>query len=270
MDNKILIENINTIIKKILEEKSKSVSHRKNALPMELLIKKIENLQYERRSFKNSIKRKQDRISIIGECKKSVPLKGIIRKNYDLENIANIYYNSGVVDAISVLTEEKFFLGDIYHLCRVRETVPLPVLRKDFIFDEYQIYESVYYGADAILLICLLLSNEELKRFYEIAKKLSLDVIFEVHTEQDIQKVLELQPEIIGINNRDLLTLRVDLRTTERLKGLIPKDVIVISESGIKSKEDFDFISNQNVDAVLIGTFFMEAADINQAIKSLI
>lgn len=270
MNNKVITDNVHPIIKKILQAKYENVAHKKLLLPLDLMIKKIEKLRYSHRNFKEAIKRKTNRIAIIGECKKAVPVKGVIRSNYDLENIVRTYHASGVIDAISVLTEEKFFLGDIYHISRVRETVSLPILRKDFIIDEYQVYESAYYGADAILLICLILDKEELKNLYGLAKKLSLEVIFEVHSEQDIQKIIDLQPEIIGINNRDLLTLNVNLVTTERLRKYIPKDVIVISESGIISKVDLNYISKLDVDAVLIGTYFMQSSDISKAINLLV
>lgn len=270
MNDKILFQDLPPVLKKIVEKKYNTLQHKKVILPLELIIKKLDKLEYKHRDFKIAIKRKHNRISIIGECKRATPSKGVLRENYMLENIVTDYYNTGLIDAVSVLTEEIFFCGDIYHLIRVRNTVPLPVLRKDFIIDEYQIYESVYYGADAILLISFLLDKEEIRKFYNLAKSLSLEVVFEVHTEQDITKILDLQPEIIGINNRDLKSFNVDIRTTEKLRKFIPKDTVVISESGITSKQEFGYVSSLDIDAVLIGTYFMQSQNIVSTVKSLV
>ncbi|MCS7227374.1 MAG: indole-3-glycerol phosphate synthase TrpC [Endomicrobia bacterium] len=270
MDKNISLDNLHSVVKKILEKKKEVIEQKKSILPQSLIINKLEKLNYTHRNFKDAVKRKPNRISIIGECKKATPVRGIIREDYNLEKIAEEYYNSNLIDAISVLTEESFFNGDIYHLIRVRESVPLAVLRKDFVIDEYQIYESLYYGADAILLISCILMRDELRKFYSIAKTLSLEVIFEVHTEEDIKKVLDLQPEIIGINNRDLSTFYVNLATTEKLRKYIPEGIVVISESGISSKKDIDYIKSLDIDAVLIGTYFMQSKDIKHAITSLI
>lgn len=270
MTEQLLVKNLHSILKKILQKKYETVEHKKLILPVDIILQKIEASEYIHRNFKIAIKRKPNRISIIGECKRATPSKGILRQDYQLENIATAYFNTGVIDAVSVLTEEKFFDGDIYHIVRVKTAVPLPVLRKDFIVDEYQIYESVYYGADAILLIVSILTEEKLKHFYNLAKRLSLEVIFEVHTVDDINKILDLQPEIIGINNRDLGNFNIDITTTEKLRKFIPSGIVVVSESGIMSKKEFEYLKNLDIDAVLIGTYFMQSTDITHAVKSLV
>ena len=267
--NKIEVSQMHSVVKKIVEEKIIEVNKRKVVLPKEQLLIKINSLDYQHRNFKNAIVKKHDRISLIAECKKATPVKGVIRKNYDVESIVKDYFESGLVDAISVLTEEKFFYGDVYHLVITRRTVPLPLLRKDFIVDEYQIYESLYYGADAVLLISSILSYEQLKNFYDIAKSLSLEVIFEVHTKNDLDKVLNCEPEIIGINNRNLADFIIDISTVEKLIKFIPKDVVTVAESGINSNNEIKYFADIGVDAVLVGTYFMTSSNIKQAVNSL-
>ncbi len=259
----------NSKLETIIKKKKETLEHRKKKLSLNLIISKLKNIKLDHRNFKQAIKRKKDRLSLIAECKKASPSKGILRANYDVEEIAKIYNSSKFVDAISVLTEENFFLGDIYHIIKAKTNTSLPILRKDFIIDEYQVYESIYYGADAILLIANILEKEQLKSFYKIAKDLGLEVLFEVHTKEDIDKVLELEPEIIGINNRDLLTFKIDIHTTENLIKFIPKDITIISESGILSNKDISYLYKIGVDAVLIGTYFMQQENIQQAIENL-
>jgi len=268
--NNIEVSHLHSILKKIIEEKVSRVNRRKEVLPIDQLTKKINDLEYSHRNFKNAIIRKPHRISLIAECKKATPTKGVIKENYDVVSIVKDYYESGSVDAISILTEEKYFFGDIYHLVLARQVVPLPLLRKDFIIDEYQIYESLYFCADAILLISTILSLSQLKQFYNIAKSLSLEVIFEVHTKEDLNKVLECEPEIIGINNRNLTNFIVDIYTVEKLIKFIPKGIVVVAESGISSNNDIKYFTNLGVDAVLVGTYFMSSSDIKQAVKTLV
>ena len=198
---------------------------------------------------------------MIAELKKASPYKGIIRGDFNPLKIALTYQANGA-SALSVLTDERFFEGKLGTLKELKERVTLPLMRKDFIIDDYQIYESLYWGADAILLIAHILTERELKSFYKIAKGLGMDVVVEVHNEEDVEKALKSGASIIGINNRDLNTFRVDLSTTQRLIRLIPENKIKISESGIKTYEDVMFLKSLGMDAVLIGEAFMEADDI--------
>jgi indole-3-glycerol phosphate synthase len=213
-------------------------------------------LRNDFRSFRTALCRADEQVAVIAEVKQASPSAGVIVENFDPVEIADHYRAAGA-DAISVLTEERFFKGSIDHLQRVREAVKCPVLRKDFILDEIQIAESVVAGADAILLIVAALSQEELVRFREIAATYQLDAIVEVHSLPEMERALEAEAEIIGINNRDLTTLSVDLGVTEQLIEEIPAEVVAVSESGIRTEEDFARIAQSGVNAVLIGESFL-------------
>lgn len=191
-------------------------------------------------------------IAVIAELKRKSPSKGILRKHFDPVKLAREFERAGAV-ALSVLTDKKYFGGSSAILKKVRRATRLPILRKDFILDAYQVYEARAMGADAILLIAAILTEKELLDLSALAKKLGLDVLFEVHTARDIKKVLLLKPALIGINNRDLMTFQVDLETTRRLIKKISKGVLIVSESGIKNATDLAQVRRWGADAVLIG-----------------
>jgi indole-3-glycerol phosphate synthase len=256
---------VNSILTEIVENKKVEVGENKKNIRLEILKEKIKTLP-KTRGFKKALSLKK--FSIIAEVKKASPSKGIIREDFDPVRIAKIY-EKGKVDAISVLTDNKYFKGDILYLKSIKKAVSLPILRKDFIIDEYQIYESRYYYADAILLIVAILSEKKLKHFIELARKLNLDCLVEVHSKSEIQKAIKCNAEIIGINNRDLNTFKTDLRTTENLIKYIPKDKIVVSESGINKKSDVEYLKNLGVNAVLVGEAFMKSRNILKVIKRL-
>lgn len=218
-------------------------------------------------SFMEAIKRK-DGISIIAEVKKASPSKGVIREDFDPVDIAREYLGSEV-EAISVLTERNFFLGSDDNLVRIRQAFPIPLLRKDFIIDLWQVYQSRCLGADAILLIAGILSDEELKKFQIVAGILGMQCLVEVHDRFEVERALEAGARIIGINNRDLRTFEVDLRNTERLMNHIPHDRAVVSESGINSPHDMKYLKGLGVDAVLIGEAFMRAASVKEKLGEL-
>lgn len=201
-------------------------------------------------------------LSIIGEVKKASPSKGLIKENFDPLELAIEYENC--VDIVSVLTEENFFLGSTEYLKKITNKVGIPALRKDFIIDEAQIYESKILGASAILLIVAILDKKILKKFIEIAIKINMDVLVEVHTKEELDVALSVGAKIIGINNRDLNTFEVDLNTTLELAKLIPKDKVIISESGIKTEDDIKKLKKANIDGVLIGEVFMRCDDIGK------
>ena len=182
--------------------------------------------------------------------------------------IARTYESSGAC-ALSILTDKKFFQGDLAYLKAVREAVDLPILCKDFIIDKYQIYESVCHGADVILLIARLLSEEKLKEFYSLCTQLKLEVVCEVHNDQDLDKVSGGDFAVIGINNRDLNTFEEDLQASARLIKKIPKDKIIISESAIKTFKDVKYLQDLGVNAVLIGEAFMRSPDISAKVKEI-
>lgn len=195
-------------------------------------------------------------ISIIGEFKKASPSLGNIRSKVNLTERIEIYNAS--VDVISCLTEEDHFQGSADYLEKIRRMSHLPILRKDFMIEEYQFYEAKVIGADAILLIAAILDDVQMKEFYGLSRELGLGVLLEVHNEAEMERALELDAEIIGVNNRDLRDFSIHLDTTKRLSGMIPENKIFVSESGIVRDEDVKFLKDCNVDAFLIGRAFME------------
>lgn len=254
------------ILSRIIEEKRRVVEESKRRVSKEELIKSIKRISVNS-SFKKNIARPHH-INLIAEIKKASPSSGIIRGDFNPVKIAMTYQAHGA-SAISVLTDERFFEGKLEYVKMVKDAVSLPVLRKDFIIDEYQIYESVAAGADAILLIADLLSDSELAGFYRLAASLGLDALIEVHNEEDMDKAISSGGDIIGINNRDLHTFKVDLTMTQKLMRLIPAHKIKVSESGIKTYEDVMFLKSLGVNAVLIGTAFMEASDIASRMREI-
>lgn len=254
------------ILSRIIEEKRREIEEAKRMKPLEELIKETKNICVKS-SFKKSISRPHH-INLIAEIKKASPSKGILRGDFNPIKIGVTYQAHGA-SAISILTDERFFEGRLEYIKKVKENVSLPILRKDFIIDEYQIYQSVAAGADAILLIAELLSSNEITGLYNIATSLGLDVLMETHNEEDIEKALASGGNIIGINNRDLHTFRVDLAVTQKLIRLIPQNKIRVSESGIRTYEDVMFLKSLGVNAVLIGEAFMEAGDIAAKMREI-
>jgi indole-3-glycerol phosphate synthase len=254
------------ILSRIIEEKRRVVEESKRLRTQEELLGQIKNIP-ARSSFKKYISRPHH-VNLIAELKKASPSKGILRGDFNPAKIAVTYQANGA-SAISVLTDERFFEGRLEYIKLVKEHVSLPVLRKDFIIDEYQIYESVAAGADAILLIADILSSHELQGFYNLATSLGLDCLVEVHNEEDVEKALASGAGIIGINNRDLHTFRLDLNVTQKLLRMIPPGKIRVSESGIKTYEDVMFLKSLGVNAVLIGEAFMEAPDIGAKMREI-
>ncbi len=197
-------------------------------------------------------------LSFIAEVKKASPSKGLIVKDFNPTEIAKEYENINI-DAISVLTEPHFFQGSTKILEQINQEVSTPLLRKDFIIDAFQIYEAKCIGASAILLICALLDRDKIETFYQIATSLNLDVLLEVHNKEELKVALGIDPKIIGINNRDLKTFKVDLSTTERLREYISANTIVVSESGYFNSSDVCRAKKANIDALLIGESFMRS-----------
>lgn len=200
---------------------------------------------------------KKEGLSIIGEFKNASPSTGIFNNTIDFTERIEQYNDS--VDAISCLTEEDYFNGSIEYLKEIRKISNLPILRKDFIIEEYQIYEAKVIGADAILLIVAILDDEKLDRFYQLAMKLNLDVLVEVHDEEEMRRALHLDAKIIGVNNRNLKDFTISLEVTKRLQKLLPEGKVFISESGITTGEDILFLKDCNIDGVLIGKALMES-----------
>ena len=253
-------------LEKIITAKRKEISEKEKEIPLEVLKNGIKSTKPVK-SIKRAIAK--DKMSIIAEIKKSSPSLGIIREDFCPKDLATDYEKNGA-DAISVLTEKNFFLGDESHLVEVKGNVSIPVLRKDFIISEYQIYQSRMIGADAILLIANCLSRDEIYRFLCTAHSIDLECIVEVHNEDDIKKIKELEFDVIGINNRNLDTFNVNLNTSFILKDLLPENAVVISESGIKSLDDIKSLANKGFRGVLIGELFMRSQSPGEKLKSLI
>lgn len=207
-------------------------------------------------------------MGLISEIKKASPSKGVIRDDFNPVEIAEIYRDNGA-DCLSVLTDQRFFQGSNRFLQSVRASVPLPILRKEFIIDEAQIYEARVIGADAILLIASILTPGKMMKFIQIAHDLTLDVLIEVHDEKELAIALDLGVKIVGVNNRDLKTFNVDLGITERLLPLVPKGIHLVSESGIKTMREVTKLRAMGVRAVLIGETFMRQPDIGQAVQNV-
>lgn len=209
-------------------------------------------------------------ISYICEIKKASPSKGYIvpEDNFDEVKFAKEYEKGGA-SAISILTEPYFFKGSNEYLYNVSKNVNIPILRKDFIIDEYMIYESKIIGANAILLICSILDKETLKKYIDLAYSLGLSVLVEAHDENEIKIAIESGARIIGVNNRNLKTFEVTFNNALNLRKKVPKDIIFVSESGIKTKKDIDLLKDNHVDAVLIGEFLMKSSNKAKMIKYL-
>lgn len=243
------------ILDEIVANKKKRLVLHKQGISEEAM--KQQALESKRASISFYDALRKEGLSIVGEFKKASPSLGTIDNPIPLTNRIEQYNQS--VDAISVLTEEDHFKGSVSYLKEVREISNLPILRKDFIIDAYQIYEAKVIGADAILLIAAILSKEELKEFYELATSLGLDVLLEVHNEEEVEKALSVNPKIIGVNNRNLKDFTISLDTTKRLRTLVPKDTVFVSESGVTNDSHIAFLKECNVNALLIGRAFMES-----------
>lgn len=254
------------ILDTIVRYKEVRVNKQKEEHPISEIIKELETTELSR-NFIGAFK-KSKKISIIAEVKKASPSKGVIRENFNYLDIASIYEEKKV-DAISVLTEDKFFLGKDDCLKDIKKITTIPILRKDFIIDEYQIYQSKALGADAVLLIASILDKKKLNDFYKTARNIEMECIVEVHDEKELQEVLEIDVKIIGINNRNLKTFETRLNTTEDLVKYIPNNKVIISESGIKTRDDIEYLQGIGVDGVLIGESLMKSNDIGKKISQL-
>jgi len=220
------------------------------------------------RNFAGALRRPKG-VALIAEVKKSSPSAGIIRTDFDPVRIAS-YYEAAGASALSVLTDEQFFQGKLEYLQLLRKAVRLPLLRKDFIIHELQMYESVDGGADAVLLIVAILDDVQLKDYLALAGHLQMSALVEIHDEWELDRALNAGAQIIGINNRDLKSFTVNLATTEQLATKIPGDQIIVAESGINTRADVKRVTDANVDAILVGETLMRSSDIASKVKELI
>jgi indole-3-glycerol phosphate synthase len=255
------------VIREIVRKKAERLNYTKGKLAVGELKSRLSGLEGTR-DFKGSISRRDSAIKLIAEVKKASPSKGPVNKAFDLEGIISIYERKPV-NAVSIITEEDFFMGELSFIPQAKNILTKPILRKDFIFDAYQIYESRANRADAILLIAAILEKSRAEDYSHLAYELGMDVLFEVHDEDELQTALDIKAGIIGINNRNLKTMDVDLTTTLRLKKYIPVEKIVVAESGIRNRDDVMTLNEAGIDAMLIGTSLMQAGDIAAKIDEL-
>ena len=245
------------ILDEIVTAKKEELTKRKQTMPLA----RLESTSLKKLDFASALR--GDGIRLIAEVKKASPSKGVMCPNLDPVGLARTYADNGA-SAISVLTEVRYFQGSLEHLADIGRELGgrKPLLRKDFIFDPYQVYESSAYGADALLLIVAILSEQQLTELLSLSHSLGMECLVEVHDEAELEVALRSDARIIGINNRDLTTFSVDITTTKRLHPLIPADRIVVSESGIKDSADVQRLREWGVDAILIGEALVTADDV--------
>jgi indole-3-glycerol phosphate synthase len=246
-----------SILQKIVANTKTNLVHKKAEFPLEKIKSSLENLKLPRGKFKDNLSSKNE--AIIAEIKKASPSAGIIKEDFDPVKIAMEYESFGA-SALSILTEEDFFMGSIEYLKDVKKITSLPILRKDFMIDEYQIYESKLIGADCILLIASILTDQQIEDFITIAKKLELDYLIEVHDENELKRVDRFEDALIGVNNRNLETFEVDLNNSVRLRNSFRQNNIFIAESGIKSREDMNYLKMNKIKVFLIGESLMRGS----------
>lgn len=247
------------ILDKIVEDKKIRIPEHKKLISEMEMRKLAEQAVKEGRRPANLFhdNLKKDGISIIGEFKKASPSLGKIEAKVDLLDRIEDYNAS--VDAISCLTEEDHFNGSVDYLKTIRSRSELPIIRKDFMIEEYQFYEAKVIGADAILLITAILDDAQMKAFYELSRELGLDALVETHDEEEVERALKIDPRIIGVNNRNLKDFTISLDNTKRLRKYVPEDKVFVAESGIMGDDDVRFLNEVGVDGFLIGRAFMES-----------
>jgi len=263
------------ILDEIISCKRQAVARRKKALPLAELVRRLAGRPPVRSlagALKPEKKNGAGEIALIAEIKRASPSKGVIRPQLDPAEIARQYTEAGAA-AISVVTEENFFGGRLEFLPAVREATALPVLRKDFIVDPYQLYESRFYGSDAVLLIAAVLSDRELKEYQRLAAELGMGSLVETHTREELMRALAAGATVVGINNRDLHTFQTDLNTTFRLRPLLPgpgRGIVTVSESGIDSRAQLLALQAHGVDAALVGEALMKSPDPAGKVRELL
>ena len=255
-----------TILDELADYARERVAVAKSRISTEDIRRQAVELPKGNFAFENALKKPD--ISFICECKKASPSKGLIAPDFPYLSIAKEYEAAGA-DCISVLTEPKWFLGKDEYLQEIAQVVSIPCLRKDFTVDEYMIYEAKLLGASAVLLICSILSKEQLKEYREISDDLGLSALVEAHDAEEVERALKSGARIIGVNNRDLKTFEVDMENSIRLRKLAPDDVIFVSESGIRTAEDIRKLHENRIEAVLIGETLMRSADKKAALEEL-
>jgi indole-3-glycerol phosphate synthase len=257
------------ILDDIIEKTKIDLERRKQDIPFEWLGRSLAYNPFAPRDCSEILRsNEQDPYKLICEVKKASPSKGVIRQDFDPITIAKEYERAGA-SVLSVLTEPHFFQGSLEYLTQIRRFTPTPLLRKDFIIDEYQLLEAVVYGADMVLLIVRALPLKRLKELLEYSQRLGLSVLVEVHDKTELTKAIAAGADIIGINHRNLDTFEMDMELSKKLVPLIPSGKIIVAESGLDKKQTIEELSKIGVDAFLIGEHFMRQDDIYQAVKAI-
>lgn len=254
-------------LEEIVARKRLDLDRRKSAVPLALLEKKLAEA-FPIRNFAAALRRPGE-VSLIAELKKASPSAGLLREYYHVPTGAAAYEKAGA-RALSVLTEEHYFLGDLGHLVEAKKASALPVLRKDFIIDPYQVYESRAAGADAVLLIVAMLQEPELKSLLSLVKRLGMTPLVEAHDPSEVDVAVRAGAEVVGINSRNLKDLTMDPRAFEKMAPLVPKDRLVVAESGIKTSEDVKPLKALGVQSILVGESFLKQPDLEAAAKILV
>ena len=259
------------ILKTIVARKREELAAARSAMPLAALKARVADLEEPPRGFVRALRAcvESGWTAVIAEIKKGSPSKGVIRADFDPIDIAEIYAQHGAA-CLSVLTDERFFHGHLRFLGLVREQVRLPLLRKDFLYDRYQLWEAREAGADAVLLIAAMLEPAQLADLVAEAAEIGLDVLLEVHDEREVEMALQVPVELVGINNRDLRTFQVDLAVTERLAPRIPADRLVVAESGITTRGDVLRLQSAGANVFLVGESLMRSPDIGVKLDELL
>jgi indole-3-glycerol phosphate synthase len=254
------------ILEQIVEVKKEEVKKLKQKYSLNSF-REMDFFESESMKFSENVKSNQN-ISIISEIKKASPSKGILRQDFNHLKIAETYFKCST-DAVSILTDNKFFKGDIAFLNEIARIKEAPLLRKDFIIDEFQVFQSKGNGADIILLISEILSKSQINELSHAANETGLEVLLELHSDKQLSKIDFSINKILGVNNRNLEDFSIDLNTTLNLSKLLPDDLILVAESGIKNKVDIDYLAQANIDAILVGEHLMAAKNIDEKFKEL-
>ncbi len=255
-----------TILHEIAGYAKERVAYAKKILPADVIKRRALSLPRGEFSFEMALRTPE--LSFICECKKASPSKGIIAEEFPYLKIAREYEKAGA-DCISVLTEPKWFLGRDDYLREIASEVTIPCLRKDFIVDEYMLYETKVLGASAVLLICSILTGQQLREYLKICNELGLSALVEAHDEKEVQDAVNAGAKIIGVNNRNLKDFTIDTQNSQRLRALIPPEILFVSESGIKDEEDVKKLREIGADAVLVGETLMRAVDKGETLRQL-
>jgi indole-3-glycerol phosphate synthase len=257
------------LLAKIIERKREELAEVRANLPLRELRAGIRDVEPPRDFFKAVSSIESRHINLIAEIKKKSPVKGVLIEDLKVDDLAKRYEGAGA-SAISVITEKNFFSGNPEYIGTVKKAAKIPVLRKDFLIDEYHIYEARYLGADALLLIAAILEQSTLSDFISLSSELGMPALVEVHNERELEKALKAKAEIVGINNRDLTTFNVDINTTFRVIKEVPQGKVIVSESGINNSDDVKMLRDAGVHAILVGESIVTAKDVGKKIKELI